>query len=414
VSGAQAASGGSPSRRSTAFPQNPLMRMRAVLALVIALGVLAPPVIAQETRADTAAVLVETARRLAREGERDLAASLLRYVVRWYGETEMARMAARELASTDRVGVAGSGRTEFVVTNTLFGAWLGVVLPAALGANDPPPYGAGLIAGPGLGLLGSLTYSGSHPLTSGQSAAYRWSLIWSSWQVYGWRQVLGIGDREECYVGPPPEQVCYPVTSSETRWASLAVGGGAGIVAGLLLSRLALPAGDVAVVQDASMWGTWFGFATSELINEDASDDNVLTWMLATGNGFLLAGIPLARSWRPSVGRVRLITLGGLAGGLVGFGLDLLAQVDDERTAVLIPAIGSAVGLGTAIALTAGRDSEFRFGADTPGTSLLRLGRGGPGVAGPTLHARTLPVLRNDGSVGRRAGLGMRLLEVGW
>jgi hypothetical protein len=391
------------------------MRWRRVLLLVVVLGVLAAPLFAQETRADTAAVLVEAARRLAREGERDLAASLLRHVVRWYGETEIARTAARELAAADRVGLAGSGRTGFVVTNTLFGAWLGVAVPAAIGAEDAPPYGAGLIAGPGAGLAGSLAWSGTHPLTSGQAAAYRWSLIWSSWQAYGWREVLGIGDSESCYGGPGGEPICYPTTPTKARWAAFVAGGGAGIVGGLGLSRLPLPAGDVAVVQDASMWGTWFGFATSLLINDEASDENILTWMLLSGDGFLLAGIPLARSWRPSVGRIRLITLGGLAGGLVGFGIDLMAKVDDERTAVLIPALASAVGLGAAIALTAGRDSGFRLDdSDMPGNALLRLGRGGPGFGAPMPLPAMLPSARPDGSIGRRAGVGLRLVEVGW
>lgn len=114
------------------------------------------PASAQETRADTAAVLVQAARRLAAEGERDVAANLLRYIIRWYGDTPIAQQAARELAGADRARVAGSGRTGFVVTNTLFGAWLGVAVPLAFGADDPPPYGVGLIAGPAAGLLGSL------------------------------------------------------------------------------------------------------------------------------------------------------------------------------------------------------------------------------------------------------------------
>ena len=72
--------------------------------------------------------------------------------------------------------------------------------------------------------------------------------------------------------------------------------------------------------------------------------------------GLLLGAIPLARAWRPSVGRVRLITAAGIAGGLIGLGVDLLADVNGEKTAVLIPTLGSVVGLGVGTALTSRRD----------------------------------------------------------
>jgi len=390
-----------------------MRRQFATLILAALLvGAACTPVAAQETRADTAAVLVQAARRLAAEGERDVAANLLRYIIRWYGDTPIAQQAARELAAADRARVAGSGRTGFIVTNTLIGGWLGVAVPLAFGAEDPAPYGAGLIAGPALGLLGSIYYTRSYPITSGQTAAYRWSFLWLSWQGFLLRELLGIGDEEYC--DPYQPRYCYSDTPYEAPFAAMVAGGAAGIGAGLVLTRMNLPAGDVALVQDASAWGTAFGAALSVLLSPDGDprENTTFGWMAAAGNGALIGAIPLARAWRPSVGRIRLITLSGIAGGLVGLGIDLLAEVDDEKTAVLIPTLGSAVGLGVGTALTARR--SFSGGSTNPMPdrgALLQVGRE-TGIGVPLPEPRALPALARDGRVSQRPALGFRLAEI--
>jgi len=382
--------------------------------LAVLLAAVPRPVAAQETRADTAAVLVATARRLAAAGERDIAASLLRYVIRWYGDTPVALDAARDLTATDRARAAGGGRLGFVVTSTLFGSWMGLAIPLAFEADDPAPYGVGLIAGPGLGLLGSLMYTKSYPITSGQAAAYRWSLLWLSWQAYVLRELTGLGDDQYCYDDGTGGTACYDDTSSGVRFAALVAGGAAGIGAGLALTRLPLAAGDVALVQDASAWGTAFGAAFSILTapDGDPEDNAVFGWMAAAGNGALVGAIPLARAWRPSVGRVRLMTISGIAGGLVGLGIDLIANVDDEKTAVAIPTLGAAVGLAAGIVLTTGRDAGGG-GAPVPpdDRALFQLGRD-PGFGVPLPEPRALPALAPDGRVGRQPALGFRVAEL--
>jgi len=386
-----------------------------ILGIATLLTAAAPnPVAAQETRADTAAVLVAAARRLAAEGERDVAANLLRYIIRWYGDTPVAQEAARELTFADRARAAGGGRTDFIVTNTLFGAWLGVAVPAAFEADDPTPYGVGLIAGPGLGLLGSLMYTTTYPITSGQTAAYRWSFLWLSWQAFLIQELTGIGIRESCSPDGVGGEYCYDETSSGARFGALIAGGAAGIGAGLALTRLNLPAGDVALVQDASAWGTTFGAALSILLapDGDPSDNAVYGWMAAAGNGFLLGAIPLARAWRPSVGRVRLITISGIAGGLVGIGLDLIGDVDDDKAAVAIPTLGAAVGLAASTVLTARRDaSRAEAPAPVGGGALLQLGRDA-GIGVPLPEPRILPTLTPDGQVSRRPAMGVRIAEL--
>jgi len=391
------------------------MRLRFVtLSAVLVLAAPSATAVAQATRADTAAVLVQAARRLAAEGERDVAANLLRYIIRWYGDTPIAQQAARELTAADRARLAGSGRTSFIVSNTLFGAWLGVAVPLAFGAEDPAPFGAGLIAGPAVGLLGSIFYTKSYPITSGQSAAYRWSFLWLSWQGFLLRELTGIGDTEECYDPGTGQRECYSYTPDEAPFAALVAGGAAGIGAGLALTRLNLPAGDVALVQDASAWGTGFGAALSVLLSSDGdpSDNTVFGWMAATGNAALLGAIPLARAWRPTVGQIRLITLSGIAGGLVGVGIDLLADVDDDKALVLIPTLGSAVGIGVGAALTVRRSVPSAASSAVPETgALIQLGREA-GLGLPLPEARVLPALKPDGTIGRRPAVGFRLAEV--
>jgi hypothetical protein len=389
------------------------MRKLATALLGVVLWGIAPaPAAAQETRADTAAVLVQAARRLAQEGERDAAVQLLRYIIKWYGDTPIAAQAARELEVADRARAAGGGLTGFVVTNTLIGGWLGIAIPLAFGAEDPSPYGAGLIAGPTVGLLGSLRYTKAYPITSGQTAAYRWSFIWASWQGFLLRELAGIGDTETCYEVAPGQTECFSDSPEEAPFAALVIGGGVGVGAGFALTRLNLPAGDVALVQDASAWGTWYGFVLSVMAaaDGDPDDNDSFGWMMGTGNAFLLGAVPLARSWRPSVGRVRLITLAGIAGGLIGLGVDLLAEVNDEKSAILIPALGSAIGLGTGSALT-GRGQSSPSLPPGDGAALLNFGRDA-GIGLPMPEARTIPVIQLDGRVGRRPAVGVRLAEV--
>jgi hypothetical protein len=169
----------------------------------------------------------------------------------------------------------------------------------------------------------------------------------------------------------------------------------------------------VALVQDASAWGTAYGAAFSVLAAADGepTDASLFGWMAAVGNAALLAAVPVARVWRPSVGRVRLITLSGVAGGLLGFGIDLLADVADEKTAVLIPTMGATAGLVVGAALTAPRSTRGSESALPPPGALLRLGHD-PGLGLPLPEPRALPTLTPEGRVGRRAAIGFRIAEV--
>jgi hypothetical protein len=377
---------------------------------ILLTGISARAATAQLTRSDTAAVLVHTAQRLQDEGERDLAADLLRFVIQWYGDTPVAEQAASLLNAMDRARVAGSGTTQFIVTNTLVGAWLGIVIPAALGADDSPPYGAGLLFGPSTGLVGSLLYTKTHPITSGQARAYGLSFQWGAWQALGWRDVLDIGDREECFLDGLGGEVCFEDTPGEAPWRATLLGGVAGLVTGGVLAGLDIPGGDAALVNDASLWGTWFGLVGGVLA--DAEDDALLTWALLGGNALLVSGIPLARALRPSVSQVRFVSIVGIAGGLAGLGIDLIGEIDDEKAAIAIPAIGSAIGLAIGTVATVGKARSGTSSASAPGAAALLNVGGGAGLGAPLPVPVSYPTMLRDGRIGRRPGIGVRLVNV--
>ena len=53
----------------------------------------------------------------------------------------------------------------------LYGAFLGAAIPAALGADDPEGYGAGLLVGAPLGFFASRAYAKNPAITDGQAGS---------------------------------------------------------------------------------------------------------------------------------------------------------------------------------------------------------------------------------------------------
>jgi hypothetical protein len=373
-----------------------------VVALGIAVG--GPPVLAaQETAADTAAVLLSAAEALDRDGKHDVAEELLRYILRRYPDTASAAEARRLLTGVRRAQQLGAGRTGFIVWNTVFSAWLGVAVPAAFGADEPAPYGAGLLIGAPAGFLGSGAYARRYPLTLGQGALYQLSTLWLSWQALGWREVFGIGD--VCVQDQFGE---YCDTPDTAPWAALALGGLAGIGTGLALTRLDVDDGTAALVRHAAFWGTWYGFAAGVLTG--AEDDGLLPWTLLGGDVAIGAGVPVAKLWRPSPGQVRLVTAAGLAGGLMGGGLDLLLEVDDEKTAVAIPLVGTTVGIVAGMVLVSGGGRAAGERNANVRSALLNVDRGAS-IGLPTPLPTAIPALARDGHIRRRPGASIVILH---
>jgi hypothetical protein len=350
-----------------------------------------------QTRADSASIVLDAARALRREGRDAAARDLLRLIRARYAATPAARTADSLLLTfTGIPATSGTGRTGYILFHTLYGGFLGVAIPAALGADGSEPYGVGLLVGAPLGYFGSRAFARSKITMPGQAGLAAFVTAWGTWQGLALQQVLNIGESETC-----DQFGCFRDDSDTAPWAAMAVGGLAGIGIGHVIASRPVPAGTSTMVSHSAWWGTWFGLAVGRVF--DVQDDDNFAAMLLGGNAALLLALPAAKAWRPSPAQVRLTSAAGLAGGLVGFGIDLLASTDDESLTFGIPAATSALGLIVgALATRHQRDPD-----EVPSESLALVTlRGGIRLNAPIPLPAVIPAA---GPGGRRRVPGFRI-----
>ena len=332
--------------------------------------------------ADSADVLLNAAEAFESDGQWDVAEALYRFIAEHFDTTPGGIQARTRFAALDRLSGERSGSVELRVWATTFGAWLGVAIPGWFGANEPEPYGAGLLLGGPAGYFGGKLLAESLNLTEGQARAVTLGGTWGTWQGFGWAEVLDIGGQDNCFGNP-----CYDSgPSDEARFGAMVIGGLTGIAAGALISRKPISRGVASTANYGALWGTWFGVATSILMGFD-EEDQPLTGALIGGNVGLLSTALLAPGWNISRNRARLVSIAGVLGGLGGLGLDLLLQPDDEKTAVAIPLGASLVGLALGVVTTRGSVAEQRALDDSLSPlsgALLKLDEGRFGLGFPT------------------------------
>lgn len=357
-----------------------------------------------QTRADSAAVLLRAAEQLRVDGESGAARAVLELIVRQYAGTPAALEVDRMLAMLRRTPDAErSGRTELLVFGTTYGAWLGVAGPLALDADSPEAFGIGLLLGAPLGFYGAKRYADARAPTEGQTRALTFGGTWGTAQGFALAEVLDFGREGEVICLPDG---CYETDGDPDAQAYVAAavaGGLLGIGTGAFLARKPITAGTAATVSLGSMWGAWFGFGLAYLA--DREGDALVTSAMAGGNAALLGLGIAAPRWQMSESRARLISVGGVAGGLAGAGLLLIVQPSGERTQLMFPLIGSAAGLALGTVWTRERDasrgmddgrgalinrSGGEWGLDTPDAA-LRLQRT---VRGQIRAAAYVPLLR--------------------
>jgi hypothetical protein len=390
--------------------------IRPFLVWAVLAGVLgmAPRAAAQVAAADSAAVILATALRLDAEGQRDAAQALLRFVMRHYAATPAAADAALRLGEVQRRATVASGRGELMVWSTLYGAWLGVAVPAALGADSPEPYGIGLLVGAPVGFLASRGFARRSAVTAGQARVIAFGSQWGTWQGFGWRAVLDLGNRTEtlCF-GPNGSPPCDTFESESDRapWVAAVAGGLGGMAMAALVARgRDIPSGRATFGIHGAYWGTWYGLAGA-ILTEPHTDDQTLTWVLLGGNLGLLAaaiggpdGISSGRTW--------LVTAGGVAGLAAGFGLDLLLQPANDQAAIAIPMATSALGLIAGMHWTRNFDTGLSNASGSgPGTAVLNVRQGRPSVG---LPAVVPTVVRTDPANPRRRALAWRIPLFDW
>lgn len=389
----------------------PLRAAASLLLLAAGFAVLSPPPLSGQagagmTPADSAAVLLETARRFQEAEERAVAEALYRHILRRFPGTPAA-MTARDLLPRVAGSAAGDGSVELQVWSTLYGLWLGVAVPGAFGADGPEPYGAGLLLGGPAGFLTGRAVARSEGLTMGQVRAITLGGTWGSWQGFGWQEVLGLGVGEDC---PDGAGVCFEEDSSQEAFAAMVVGGLAGLATGAVLSRGPVSSAAATGANLGSLWGSWFGTALGVLV--DLEDDDLLAAALLGGNAGLVAGALGTPRWGWSRNRWRLVSIAGVLGGLGGLGIDLLAQPDGDKALVGIPLATSLLGIGIGIGATRNLDDPTPGG--DPGAlldgALLDLRDGSLSVGLPLPLPRRLPS-EEPGGRGWRTGLGVTLFR---
>ena len=349
--------------------------------------------------ADSANILLDAAASFESDGEWDVAEALYRFIAEHFDTTTAAIQARTQVDALTRFGVGGSGSVELRVWAATYGLWLGVAVPAWLGADQPEPYGAGLLLGGPAGYFGGKALAESFNLTEGQARAVTFGGTWGTWQGFGWAEVFDLGSTESCYA---PGQCFQTGGSDEARFGAMVLGGLTGIAAGALLSRSEISRGVASTVNYGALWGTWFGLATSVLLDFD-DDDQALTSALIGGNAGLLTTALLAPGWNISRNRARLVSIAGVIGGLGGLGLDLLLQPSDDKALVGIPLATSLLGLGIGVVTTRGADTELARVDDSRSSlsgALFKLDEGRFGVGFPT---PTPTFIRVDRPTGRTA-----------
>ncbi|MCA9587401.1 MAG: hypothetical protein KC657_18870 [Myxococcales bacterium] len=149
-----------------------------------------------------------------------------------------------------------------------------------------------------------------------------------------------------------------PETVSSVLWAGATLGG---VVGGALGSTLVTTPGRVSFVASTTLWsGVVTGLTATALSPRSPAGREAS--FLAGGVGYnagIAGGLLFAGAVSPSVARVRLVDLSGVAGGLATTGFYLAFTRDvDPRLASGLAALGASAGLAAGWLLTSGMPDE--------------------------------------------------------
>lgn len=321
----------------------------------LALSISPSAAAAQISEADSAGVLLQAATRFERDGRWEIAEAIYLLLTEEYGATPAGAEARARLNAPAEQRIERTSRVELQVFGSLYGLWLGVAVPVALGATNAEAYGAGLLLGGPVGFFGSRAALRARALSEGQARAISWGGIFGTWQGFGWAELLNFGQEEVC-----GQFGCYESgDNQEELFASMIIGGLAGIATGAIIARNPIRSGVSSGAQTGSIWASIYAAMIAGIVDPDDGGAQLASALVA-GNVGLLVGAGLAGRYDMSRRRIRLINLGALLGGLGGVGVDLLFQPGDAEAALLIPLVASVAGLG--IAAWATRDSDTGVG----------------------------------------------------
>ncbi|MEN0065682.1 MAG: hypothetical protein AAGA48_26325 [Myxococcota bacterium] len=233
------------------------------------------------------------------------------------------------------------------------GSALGAGLPLALQTEDDDPVViASMLTGGVVGQIAGGVLAPHYRLEPNDRVLLASLSTWSAYQAVGW----GIQASLDQDTGRQPLGVALTT-------------GGLGAVAAVGLSPVldVDPSGSVMLLTSGA-WGSWYG-AWAAAQSEDP-------WVptLIAGNGLLVAsGLAQAAGWRPDwrdVAAINGVGLVGAAGGALT-GVVFLFDNEDSTPLVASTLVGTTVGLGAGVALSALRPARPRTALFRP---LRRLG----------------------------------------
>jgi len=357
------------------------MDTKILTCVAILIG--APSLTAQlPSAADSAQILLSTAESFESDGQSEVAEALYRFIAEHFDTTPAAVQARQRFSELRRLDSERSGSVGLRIWSSIYGAWLGVAIPAWLGVDEPAPYGVGLLLGGPAGYIAGGALANSLSLTEGHARAVTLGGTWGTWQGFGWAQVLNLGGQDICF-----QNQCFAddAPSDEAVFGTMILGGLTGIAAGALLSRRPISPSVASAATYGALWGTWFGVASSILMGFDDGDD-ALASALIGGDAGLLSMALLAPGWDLTRNRARLVSIAGVIGGLGGLGIDLLIQPDGEKTLVAIPLATSIVGLMIGARMTRDSNPGLARAGDSPSPlsgALVKLDQGRFGLGFP-------------------------------
>ncbi len=335
-----------------------------------------------------AEILYKLALKYAAQTRYDESRHLFNSLVQEFPDVEVAEQARQLQAQVTRLAQSKnalflkgalldqSGRTELLLFSGYYGLWAGIAIPVALESGSPQAHALGLILG-GPGAF-ALTYAATREanISDGQATMISLGGHLGTWQGIGWASVAN--NPGHAMVG------C----------GLLAGLGGIG-AATLLTHSVDFSTGHAEVTNSSAYWGTWFGLVAAILAGQ--ADKPLLRTMLISTDAAVLATGFLAKNVTMSKTRMRLINLSGVVGTIIGFGVNMLIEVDDEKTAFAIAGAGSIGGLLAGIHMTEnfdkGKELSLLNGTPAPLRNTIQIGKRNLELS-PQLSLRRHPVQR--------------------
>ena len=231
-----------------------------------------------------------------------------------------------------------NGRTELLIFSGYYGIWLGMATPSALEVDSPQVFALGLLLGGPVSFLITYNWTKNNPISESRANMISLGGHLGTWQGIGWAAVNDAKGSTVVGLGE--------------------IAGLAGIATAVAItSNNEFATAHAAWMNYSMYWGAWFGLVFGNV----TKSNDILRDMLIGTDVALASTAILTNNLEMSKTRYRLINLAGVFGTIVGFGFDLLVEVDNAETAFAIAGIGSVAGLIGGTMWTRNFDNDKKY-----------------------------------------------------